>query len=148
MTPRLALALALLAACGPKPHDITTTFALSPQIPAGNVEVVLNGPTGALSVTVNDQLVVDRKVSRKAVINAVPAGFARVHVAVGGGCELGATFDRDIEVIAGATTTLALPGPEISTGCAVLNGLYHIGLNVGLVASAVVLAASVVATRR
>ncbi len=147
MTTRIALVLAL-SACAPKAQDVSTTFALSPNMPAGNVEVVLNNPSGALSVAVNDQLVVDRKLSRKATIGGVPAGPARVHVAIGGGCETGATYDRDIEVIPGATTTVNLPGPEVSTGCAVASGLYYVGINIGYVAMAVALYAGVASARR
>ncbi len=116
-------------------------------MPAGNIEVVLNNPSDALSVTINDQLVVDRKLSRKATIAAVPAGPARVHVAIGGGCETGAVFDRDIEVIPGATTTVTLPGPELSTGCAIANGLFHVGANVGYVAISVAVFAGVLSAR-
>jgi hypothetical protein len=147
MYSRIALVLAL-AACGPKAHDVSATFALSPHIPAGNVEVVLNNPSAALSVAINDQLVVERKLSRKATIAGVPAGHARVHVAIGGGCETGATFDRDIEVIPGQTTTVTLPGPEVSTGCAVASGLYYVGINIGYMAMAVALYAGVSSARR
>lgn len=147
MYSRIALVLAL-SACAPKARDVSATFALSPHIPAGTVEVVLNNASDALSVAINDQLVVDRKLSRKATIAGVPAGPARVHVAIGGGCETGATFDRDIEVIPGATTTLSLPGPEISTGCAVASGLYYVGINIGYVAMAVAVYAGVASARR
>lgn len=137
MSTRIALALLALGACAPKAQDVSATFALAPGLQAGNVEVVLNNATDALSVAVNDQLVVDRKYSRKATIGGVPAGPTRVHVAIGGGCETGAMFDRDIDVFPGQTTTVNLPGPEISTGCAVLSGLTYVGLNVGYVAIAV-----------
>jgi hypothetical protein len=151
MYSRVALVLAValpLGACGPKAHDVSATFALSPSVPAGNVEVVLNNASDALSVAINDQLVVDRKLSRKATIGGVPAGPARVHVAIGGGCETGATFDRDIEVIPGATTTITLPGPEISTGCAIASGLYYVGLNIGYVAMVAAVYVGVASARR
>ncbi len=135
MYSRIALVL-VLSACGPKAHDVSATFALSPHIPAGTVEVVLNNASDALSVTINDQLVVDRKLSRKATIGGVPAGPARVHVAIGGKCETGATYERDVEVIPGATATINVPGPELSTGCAIASGLYYVGMNVGYVAIA------------
>jgi hypothetical protein len=146
MSTRFALVLAL-GACAPKAQDVSATFALTPHMPAGNVEVVLNNPSGALSVAVNDQLVVDRKLSRKATIAGVPAGPARVHVAIGGGCETGATFERDIEVIPGATTTVNLPGPELSTGCALMNGLYYVGLNIGIAAASVAMIAGAMSVR-
>ena len=147
MSPRFAIILAL-GACAPKAHDVSATFALSPAFPAGTVEVVLNTASDALSVAINDQLVVDRKRSRKATIAGIPAGPARVHVAIGGGCETGATFDRDIDVVPGATTTVTLPGPEVSTGCAVASGLYYVGVNIGYVAVAVALYAGVASARR
>lgn len=146
MYSRIGLVLAL-GACAPKAQDVSATFALSPNIPAGNVEVVLNNASDALSVAINDQLVVDRKLSRKATIGGVPAGPARVHVAIGGGCETGATYDREIDVIPGATTTVNLPGPEISTGCAVASGLYYVGLNVGYVAMSIALVGGALAAR-
>jgi len=147
MYSRIALVLALTA-CAPKARDVSATFALSPNIPAGNVEVVLNNPSDALSVAINDQLVVDRKLSRKATIGGVPAGIARVHVAIGGGCETGATFEREIEVIPGATTTVNLPGPEISNGCAIASGLYYVGINIGYAALALALYAGVASARK
>lgn len=146
MSPRFALVLAL-AACAPKAQDVSSTFALSPSIPAGTVEVLLNSPSGALSVAVNDQLVVDRKTSRKATIGGVPAGPTRVHVAIGGGCETGAVFERDIQVLAGATTVVNLPGPELSTGCALWNGLYYVGLNIGIAATSIALLGAGMAVR-
>jgi hypothetical protein len=115
---------------------------------AGNVEVVLNNASDALSVAVNDQLVVDRKFSRKATIGGVPAGPAKVHVAIGGGCETGALFDREIEVYPGQTTTVNLPGPEISTGCAIASGLYYVGMNVGYVAISVATLGLVMSARK
>jgi hypothetical protein len=148
MSTRIVLALFAFGACTPKAQDVSATFALSPGIQAGNVEVVLNNPTDALSVAVNDQLVVDRKRSRKATINAVPAGPATVHVAIGGGCETGATFDREIEVFPGQTTSVTLPGPELSTGCAVASGLYYVGVNVGYVAIAVATIGLTMSARR
>lgn len=126
---------------------MSATFALAPGMQAGNVEVVLNNATGALSVAVNDQLVVDRKYSRKASIAGVPAGPARVHVAIGGSCETGASFERDIEVLPGQTTTVTLPGPELSTGCALFHGLYYVGLNIGIAAASIAMIGGAVAAR-
>ena len=44
---------------------------------------------------------------------------------------------QDVDVEPGQTATLAMPGPEPNHGCAVFSGLYYVGLNVGLVAMAV-----------
>jgi hypothetical protein len=144
MSTRFVLVLAL-GACAPKAQDVAATFALSPDMPAGNVQVVLSNPSRAFSVVVNDQLVVDRKLSQKATIGGVPAGVARVHVSIGGGCETGATFDRDVEVYPGATTSLTLPGPELSTGCALWHGLYYVGVNVGIAAVSIAMIAGAMA---
>lgn len=147
MSTRFALVLALTA-CAPKAHDVSSTFALSPSLPAGNLEVVLGDATRALSVTINDQLVVDRKHSRKAVVGGVPAGPARILVAIGGGCEQGETFERVVDIMPGATATVALPGPEISTGCALWQGLAHIGINVGMAATSIALIGVAMSGRR
>lgn len=124
-------------------HDIQAAYVALSPIPTGNIDVVLNDTTRTLSVTVNDTLVVDRKHTRKATITAVPAGLARVQVATGGRCEQGRTVERDVEVIPGATTTVALPGPEPNVGCMVFQGLYYVGLNIGLAAATVAAAVAV-----
>ncbi|MGE5182551.1 MAG: hypothetical protein ACM31C_10835, partial [Acidobacteriota bacterium] len=59
-----------------------------------------------------------------------------VRVATGGNCERGAISDHDVIVPAGGTATIALPGPEPNTGCAIFTGLYYVGMNVGLAAIA------------
>ncbi len=132
--PRLLVALSL-AACT-HPHDVAAVYA--PATPGtGAVDVVLNSPSDALTVTVGDQLVVDRKYSRKAHVDGVPAGPVHVRVATGGRCEQGSLTHQEIVVPAGGTTTIALPGPEPNLGCAIFTGLYYVGMNVGLAAIAV-----------
>lgn len=129
--------LIALAACN-HPHDVTAQYATAPP-GAGAVDVVLNDPTRKLSISVDDQLVVDGKYSRKAHIDGVPAGPAHVHVATGGRCEQGSMSDHEVVVPPGGTATLVLPGPEPNTGCMILTGLDIVGLYIGLVAEAVLL---------
>jgi hypothetical protein len=119
-------------------HDVRVDYAGPSPGATGSLQVVLNDATGKLSVTVNDTLVVDRKHSRKARIDNVPAGLATVHVATGGGCERSMTLDREVEVVPGAVTTVALPGPSPDAGCMIYSGLYYVGMNVGLVAIAII----------
>ncbi len=134
MSPRFTLAC-LLVACS-HPHDVTAVYA--PVTPgAGAIDVVLNSPSGSLTVTVGEQLVIDRKFSRHAHIDGVPAGPTRVRVATGGNCERGSVTDHDVIVPAGGTATVALAGPEPNTGCAIFTGLYYVGMNVGLAAIAI-----------
>lgn len=138
MSSRITLAL-LLVACT-HAHDVAAVYA--PVVPGtGAIDVVLNSPTGALTVAVGDQLVVDRKFSRKAHIEGVPAGPMHVRVATGGRCEQGSLTEHDVIVPAGATTTIALPGPEPNTGCAIFSGLYYVGMNVGIAAVAIAMVA-------
>lgn len=129
------LLAAALAGCA---HDVRVDYGRASPGSTGSLEVVLNDATGKLSVTINDSLVVDRKHSRKARIDGVPAGLATVHVATGGGCERAMTLDREVEVVPGEVTTVALPGPQPDTGCMIYSGLYYVGMNVGLVAIAIV----------
>jgi len=132
------LVVTLVAGCA---HDVQVTYPRATPA-AGTLEVALNAPTSELSVAVDGALVVDRKHSRRARIDGVPAGRALVRVVTSGGCEVNQTVERAVEIIPGQLTTLALPGPESSTACAVFQGLYYVGMNVGLVAVAVVLAAT------
>jgi hypothetical protein len=129
------LTLVALAACT-HPHDVVAVYAPAPP-GAGAIDVVLNSPSGALTVAVDGKLVVDRKYSRKAHIDGVPPGVAHVHVATGGACEQGKLEDFEVDVEPGQTAVLAMPGPEPNHGCAVFSGLYYVGMNVGLVALAV-----------
>lgn len=139
MSPRITLVCLVAAACT-HPHDVTAVYA--PATPAaGAVDVVLNSPSDALTVAVGDQLVVDRKYSRKAHIDGIPAGPMHVRVATGGRCEQGSLTEHDIIVPAGGTTTITLPGPEPNTGCAIFTGLYYIGMNVGIAAVAIAMVA-------
>lgn len=129
------LALLILIAGCTHPHDIAVQLAV-PQPGTGALDVVLNSASGALSVTIDGSLVVDRKYSRKAHVEGIAPGVAHVRVATGGGCEQAAEYDRDVEIVPGATTTLALPGPEPNHGCMVYAGLTYVGMNIALVALA------------
>ena len=123
-------------------HDVTAVYpAATPS--SGTVDVVLNEPTDALTVAINDQLVVDRAHSRHAQIVGVPAGPVRVHVATGKGCEQGNMVDREVMLPPGGRATLALPHPELSVGCALWTGLQYIGINIGILAIAVLVVAAV-----
>jgi hypothetical protein len=119
-------------------HDVTAVYSASPPMGGGAIEVALNDSTSALSITVNDVLVVDRERSRKAHIDGVPIGLARVRVATGGRCEQAREYDREVEVIPGQTAHLILPGPEGSVGCMVYYGLVYVGMNIGLAAIALI----------
>jgi hypothetical protein len=136
---RWTILMLVMAACA---HDVTAIYpAATPA--SGTVEVVLNEPTDALTVAINDQLVVDRAHSRRAQIVGVPAGPVRVHVATGKGCEQGNMVDRDMMLAPGGRATLALPHPELSVGCALWTGLQYIGINIGILAIAVLMVAAV-----
>jgi hypothetical protein len=129
------------------PQDVSATYprvAMAPgaEIGSGAVDVVLNNPTGALSVAVNDNLVVDRKYSRKAHIDGVPAGHSTVHVSLGGSCEKARDFTREIDLQPGATAAITLPGGEVNDGCMVWDGLLHVAITLELVALAIVAGAA------
>jgi hypothetical protein len=129
--------LIVLVACH-HAEDVSATYPGGPP-GAGSIDVALNDPSQKLTVAINDQLVVDRRFSRKAHIVGVPAGVAHVHVATGGGCEQRSLTEHDIVVPPGGSATILLPGPEPNTGCALLLGLFYVGLNVALVADAIIL---------
>lgn len=137
----ISVSLAVAAACS-RPHDVTVAYAARSSTGAGSVDVLLNSPSRALSITVNDALVVDRKYSRKARIEGLPLGIARVHIATGGKCEHAAEYDREVEIIPGATASLVFPGPEPNHGCMVQLALTYVGWNIGMVAMAITLAAT------
>ena len=135
-----AIVTSLLGACA-HPHDVVSAFPHH-QPDSGALDVVLNDPSRKLTVTVNDQLVVDRAFTRRAHIDGVPSGVAYVHVASGGKCEQGRNFDRKVTIEPGQLATLAVPGPEPNLGCMVWSGLDEVAAEVGVVAVAVVLLAS------
>lgn len=118
-------------------HDVVARFPLARPGDTGAIAVVLNDPSDRLSVTVDDQLVVDREHSRRATITGVPAGTAHVVIAAGGRCETGAVSERDVTVSPGVTTTLALPGPNPDHGCMIYTGLAVVALAIDAVAMAV-----------
>lgn len=147
MTARIAallLAIVFVTGCvrPPTPRDVGARYpdATAPIDDAsGTIDVVLNSPTGALSITVNDQIVVKREYSARARITAVPAGPASVHVAMGGSCEQSQSFDREVEVLPGGIVTIALPGGEQGTACAIAAGAGYIGLNILALSLAILL---------
>jgi len=135
-----AVVTSLVAACT-HPHDVVSAFPYR-QPDSGALDVVLNDPSRKLTVTVNDQLVVDRAFTRRAHIDGVPSGIARVHVAAGGKCEQGRNFDRSVTIQPGELATVAVPGPEPNLGCEVFLGLSDVALEIGMVAVGVVLLAT------
>jgi hypothetical protein len=141
MKRHLAL-LALLAGCS-HAADVVTAYPAS-RTESGAVEVVLNDPTRAMSVTINDQLVVDHKETRKAHVDGIPPGTAHIRVATGGRCEHGNVVDQDVEIIAGQTSTVALAGPEPGLGCMIFSGLDSIAGEVGAIAIALALGGATV----
>jgi hypothetical protein len=134
------LAFATLAACA---HDVRTQFPAPPDPSSGVVEVVLNQPSSALTVTIDGHLLAARAHSRRVRVEGVPSGDAKVQVAIGGGCEQGRLADFVVAVTPGQVSTLVVPGPEPSTGCAVLNGLALVALGMEAVALAVEVRTSV-----
>ncbi len=134
------VALVSIAGCS-HAVDVTTAFPAA-RGDSGAVEVVLNDPSRAVSVTIDDALVVERKHTGRVHVDGVPAGSAHVRVATGGRCEQGSTSDQDVVVTPGSTSTIVLPGAEPNLGCMVLSGLDYIGLEVGMVALAVMFTAA------
>jgi len=120
--------VAALAACA---HDVTAHYPSDG--PSGAIDIQLNNPSGALTVAVNDHVMVDRKHSRKAHIDGIPIGDAVVQVAVGGACEQGKTETRTVDVQAGVTSTIVMPGPEPNTPCAIMDGASWVFLGLELV---------------
>lgn len=119
------------------PADVVTAYPAS-RTDSGAVEVVLNDPSRAMSVTINDALVLDHKETRKVHVDGIPAGMAHVRVATGGRCEHATTVDQDVTVIAGQTATVALPGPEPGLGCMIFSGLDSVAGEIGVLAMAIV----------
>ncbi|HEY4055536.1 MAG TPA: hypothetical protein VGM39_02970 [Kofleriaceae bacterium] len=134
MTRFALLAFIPLAACAHTASDVAATYTTTLDTPTGSIEVALNSPSQALSVTVNDHVLVDRKNTRKALINGVPAGPAHVIVSVGTQCEQNHTYERDVNLVPGVTAQLALPGPEVGEGCATLAGAQHVATQIGWLA--------------
>lgn len=134
MTRFALIAFIPLAACAHGASDVAANYTPILDTPSGSIEVLLNSPSQALTVSVNDHVLVDRKFSRKAVINSIPAGPAHVLVSVGGNCEQNHTYERDVTSVPGVPTQLALPGPEVGEGCATLAGAQHIATQIGWVA--------------
>jgi hypothetical protein len=130
---RLA-ALIMVAGCA---HDVVARFPMAVPGDAGAIDVVLNDPSDKLTVTVDGLLVVDREHSRRAHIVDVPAGNAHVRVATGGRCEGGGVTERDVTVMPGMTSVLALPGPNPDHGCMTYLGLSVVAVAIELVAVAV-----------
>jgi hypothetical protein len=122
--------LIMVAGCA---HDVVARFPLAAPGDTGAIDVVLNDPSGKLTIAVDDLLVVDREHSRHAHIMGVPAGTAHVRVATGGRCDAGAVTERDVAVTPGMTTTLALPGPNPDHGCMVYLGLLVVSYAIDMV---------------
>jgi hypothetical protein len=134
----LLVAFVTTTACA---HDVHATYPRA-SLAAGVLEVALNAPTGELTVAVNGDMVVDRKHSRRARIDGVPAGRNLVRVVTSGSCEQSATTEKEVHITPGQVTTLALPAPDSSLACAVFDGLYYVGLNIGIAAVTVALVAT------
>jgi hypothetical protein len=118
------VALAVLAAgCA---RDVAAVYPARGG-PCGTIVVDLTRPTSDLSVVVNGALVVSHRHTRHVVVSGVPAGPARVDVAFGGGPEARAEHHAVVDVVPGAETAVAVPGPERSLAGAVENGLVNAG---------------------
>jgi hypothetical protein len=130
----LVLALCACTGCA---SDVVARYPSAPGV-SGAIDIVLNDASRALTVEIDDQLVVDRATSRRAHVDGIPAGIAHVRIATGGRCEQGAVTERDVVVMPGTTATLVLPGPEPNHGCMVYDGLALLALVVEAVAIAAV----------
>jgi hypothetical protein len=135
MSIRSLLVVFAIAGCT-HPHDVNAVYAIAPQA-GGSLEVLLNKASDAMTIAVNDVVVVDRKFSRKAHVDGIPEGPAHVVIATGGGCEQQSLVERDVEITPGVVTSIVLPGPERNHGCMVYAGLVYVGLNIGILAYAV-----------
>ena len=118
-------------------YDVVARYP-SPPGESGAIDIVLNDPTRALTVEINDLLVVGRAHSRKIHVDGVPAGTARVRVATGGRCEQGVVTEREVTVMPMSISTLALPGPEPNHACMVYAGLALLALSIEVVAESMV----------
>jgi hypothetical protein len=128
------LLLFALAACT-HPHDVIAHYP--GDGPSGSVDIVMNHATGALTVAVNDKVIVEKKYSAKAHIDGVPIGEAVIQIATGGACEAGKSETRTLDVQPGMTSTIVLPGPEPNTACAVWAGLNQVTLGLEVVGFAI-----------
>ena len=135
---RLLLACSLLAA-GCFHHAGRDVVAHMPvaQPDAGAIDVVLSDASRALTVAVDGALVVDRAHARRVHVDNVAAGSAQVRVIVGGRCEHAGYVDEVVQVVPGATTTLALPGPDRDHACMAVTTAMHAALALLLVRPAI-----------
>jgi hypothetical protein len=116
----------------PRAHDVTAHLVpMSPS--SGAIDVVLSAPSKKLTIAVDGNLVVDRAYSRHAHIDGVPAGPGHVQVVVDGHCERGGTAEEDVDVPAGGTATVVLPGPDKNHACMVATGVVHVALALTLI---------------
>jgi hypothetical protein len=125
------LVLIALTACA---HDVTARYAANG---GGTVQVLLSHAASAVTVSIDDHVVIESAHTRKATIEGVPPGDARVQVVVGGECTKGFVDERHVWVEPGANATLALPGPELSTGCAIVQAGSMVALGLELIAVAI-----------
>ena len=114
-------------------HDVHAVYP-GGGTEVGAVDVVLNVPTEAMTVSIGDKMIVDRETSRRAHIDGIPAGPAHVRVATAGKCEQHTIADYDVVVPASGVATLALPGPQEDHGCSTFAGLMYIGAGVEAIA--------------
>jgi hypothetical protein len=114
--------ICLAAGCFHHAHDVTAHFG-PPRPDSGALDLVLVSPSRALTVAVDGNLVVDRAHTRKVHVDGVPAGATHVQVAVGGRCERSGVADEIVDVPAGGTAAVVLPGPDRDLACAVAIGI-------------------------
>ncbi len=126
-----------ICACAGCASDVVARYPSAPGV-SGAIDIVLNDPSRALTVEVDDQLVVDRATSRHVHIDGIPAGNAHLRIATGGRCEQGVVTERDVAVLPDASSTLVLPGPEPNHGCMVYEGLALLAIAVEAVAISIV----------
>jgi hypothetical protein len=125
------LALVALAGCA---HDVTARYA--PE-GGGTVQVLLSHAASAVTVAIDDQVVIERAHTSKATISGVPPGDARVRVVVGGVCAKGFVEERHLWVQPGRSATLALPGPELTTACAIVQAGAWVAVGLEIVGLAI-----------
>jgi hypothetical protein len=91
----------------------------------------------ALTVAIDGALVVDRVHVRRVHVDNVAAGTANVRVVVGGRCEHAGYVDEEVQVVPGATTTVALPGPDRNHACMAVSTAARVALALLLVRPAI-----------
>lgn len=129
----LVVGLFALAGCA---RDVVAVYpgrGEAPGRPTGAIAVELTQAASDVTVVVGGALVASRSNTRRVLVVGVPAGLVAVDVAFGGGSYARAEHHSVVEVVPGATTTVALPGPEQSVAGAIASGFSVLGMSIWMV---------------